>query len=297
MRQGARAACRARRRASWFGGRNRRRVVNVHADRYCGRSGRDAWRNGRRLGHHIGLNIARNHHVRSAFLNIFAGHPARPGPTRLDAARNHDATCAHGSDSQGLRLLRFEPGKRSGLRRGGHAARRDARRRRRRSRLWRRLGRPDGRDRDRACRRAAARSSASSRNSSPGARTCSRRARARRHPRHARAQAHHVRALRRVRGAARRHRHAGGAGRAADLGAARPPPQADPDRQHQRLLGRPARRVRAHEPQPATSIPAARSTIWSTDDVEEILPMPCAPRPPAVSEDEKAGEPETVRRM
>src|SRR6185312_4093763 len=48
---------------------------------------------------------------------------------------------------------------------------------------------------------------------------------------------------------ARRHRHARGAGRADYLGAARAAPQADPARQHRRILGRPAQRVRAHEPQ------------------------------------------------
>ena len=62
-------------------------------------------------------------------------------------------------------------------------------------------------------------------------------ARTDRHPRHARAQADHVRTRRRLRRLARRHRHAGGAGRADDLGAARPAQEADPDRQYQRLLG------------------------------------------------------------
>ena len=68
-----------------------------------------------------------------------------------------------------------------------------------------------------------------------------------RHGGHARAQAADVRALGRLRRSARRHRHAGGADRAADLVAARPSRQADRAGQHRRLLGaaaRPARPMR-----------------------------------------------------
>ena len=72
------------------------------------------------------------------------------------------------------------------------------------------------------------------------------RAGADRHARHARAQAADVRALRRLRGAARRHRHAGGTGGATDLAAARPPHQAGAARQHRRLLGAAAGPARAY---------------------------------------------------
>ena len=58
--------------------------------------------------------------------------------------------------------------------------------------------------------------------------------------RHASAQEADVRQVGRLRGAARRHRHAGGAGRAADLGATRAPQQADRAGEHRRASGSPS---------------------------------------------------------
>ena len=76
---------------------------------------------------------------------------------------------------------------------------------------------------------------------------------------------------RRLRGAAGRHRHAGGTGRAAHLGAARPSQEADPDRQHQRLLGPAARADRAHAGR--EFVPPALNIDFSLpSDVEDILP-------------------------
>src|SRR5262245_5603753 len=64
------------------------------------------------------------------------------------------------------------------------------------------------------------------------------------HARHARAQTGDVRARRRLRRASGRRRHARGAGRAADLGAAWPAQETDPDPQHRQLLGAALRAAR-----------------------------------------------------
>ena len=241
-----------------FRRRSRRGVVDVHAVDMTRRA-RSA--DGRRIPSYR-PNRRRIHHVRRHFSTFCRGLHGPPRP--LDARGPDLPHALHGSDSQGLRLLRFERRNRPGLRRGGDPARRDPRRGGHRARLWRRLGRADGRARqgDAGARRR-------DRRRDPGiprreGAPVSRRQRDRGHARHARPQADDVRAIGRLRGAAGRHRHPGGAGRAADLGAARPPPQADPDRQPQRILGRPARPVRAHGAAPATSIRPPGSTSSSS---------------------------------
>src|SRR6202011_1390665 len=79
-----------------------------------------------------------------------------------------------------------------------------------------------------------------------------------RHARHARTQAADVRAFRRVRCAARRNRHAGGTGGAANVAETRPPLKADPDREHRRLLGTAA----------GIAHPHARDAIHSTHSAD-----------------------------
>ena len=84
-----------------------------------------------------------------------------------------------------------------------------------------------------------------------------------RRPRHAHAQAADVRAGGRLRGASRRHRHARGAGRADDLGPARPAHEADPAAFGERFLEaapHPPRRICASR---ASSGRASNSTISS----------------------------------
>ena len=74
------------------------------------------------------------------------------------------------------------------------------------------------------------------------------------------------------RGFAGRHRHARGAGRAAHLGAARPPQEADPDRQHQRLLGPLLDADRAHARAAKFVPPALSVDFLVAKRVEDILP-------------------------
>ena len=78
---------------------------------------------------------------------------------------------------------------------------------------------------------------------------------------HARAQAGDVRPRRRVRRAARRNRHARGTRRADDVGAARPPRQADPDRGRHGLLAAAARPLRPHERSAASFVAASSCAI------------------------------------
>ncbi len=75
-----------------------------------------------------------------------------------------------------------------------------------------------------------------------------------------------------LRRAAGRHRHARRAGRADDLGAARPPQEADPDRQHQRLLGPAARRWSSTCGRSSSCRAAMRVDFLVADTVEDILP-------------------------
>ena len=143
-------------------------------------------------------------------------------------------------------------------------------------RLWRRLGRPDGRGRQihagswRLGHRhhsgfpAIARTYADARSGND------------RHARHARAQAADVRTLRCVRRAARRHRHAGGTGRANDLAAARPSLQAGAARQHRQFLGTAAGAAVAYARQPSSSARRCRSR-FSRPNGSRTSCRACAP--------------------
>jgi hypothetical protein len=102
-------------------------------------------------------------------------------------------------------------------------------------------------------------------------------------------------AFRRVRGAARRRRHAGGTGRADDLAAARPSHQAGAARQHRRLLGAADRAAGAYA-RNRIHPPVTDIDILKAERVEDIVPRLRAAAAHA-PEGSKEMAPELARRL
>ncbi|CAA9329984.1 MAG: Lysine decarboxylase family, partial [uncultured Microvirga sp.] len=173
-----------------------------------------------------------------------------------------------------LRLLRLRRRKRPGLRRGRRSPRTRHGGGGRRARLWRRQCRIDGRGGARGPERRRPRHWNHSRVPEIARADAGRRPGDDRGSRHAQPQAPDVRARRRLCGAAGRRRHAGGVGRADDLGAARPAPQADPDAEHRGVLEaapgalRPYARVRLHPPRAGAELPRRRTRRGGDTDAQ-----------------------------